>query len=91
LVLIASRSPAALADGAAAAAQQQRVSLIVIRFCLSVCLSVCLDVRRPRQRQCPPAAPADSAAAALRSSSKVKAGQWVTPNPTLPTIFDRIC
>jgi len=27
----------------------------------------------------------------LRSSSKVKAGQWVTPNPTLPTILDRIC
>jgi len=27
----------------------------------------------------------------LRSSSKVKAGQWVTPNPTRPTIRDRIC
>jgi len=26
-----------------------------------------------------------------RSSSKVKAGQWVTKNPTRPTILDRIC
>jgi len=32
-----------------------------------------------------------SSSGLLRSSSKVKAGQWVTPNPTRPTILDRIC
>jgi len=57
--------------------------------CLFVAMFVCLS------------APADGAAAAsvllqsssrlLRSSSKVKAGQWVTPNPTRPTIHDQIC
>jgi len=64
-----------------------------------VCLFVCLSVStngRPRQRPvllaaaAAPATPADGAAAP-RSSSKIKAGQWVTPNPTRPTILDRIC
>jgi len=37
-----------------------------------------------------PAAPADGTGRAS-SSSKVKAGQWVTPKPTRPSIHGRIC
>ena len=77
------------------ASRSQRVGLIVIPGCPDVCFNVCLFVCA--SGLCPPAAPADAAAAAsrtvllLRSSSKVKAGQWVTPNPTRPTILVQIC
>jgi len=57
---------------------------VCLSVCMYVCMCVCLSVStngRPRQRT----------VLLLRSSSKVKAGQWVTPNPTRPTILDQIC
>jgi len=46
------------------------------------------SMHRPRQRT---VLLLRSSSRLLCSSSKVKAGQWVTPNPTRPTILDRIC
>jgi len=60
-----------------------RVGLIVIPGCLFVCLSAPAD----EQQQCC----CGAAAACCVAAVKVKAGQWVTPNPTRPTIRDRIC
>ena len=55
------------------------------------CLDVCLFVRASGRWCCCVAAAVLLRSRLLRSSSKVKAGQWVTPNPTRPTILVRIC
>ena len=50
--------------------------------------------QQPAQQHCCCVAAAvllRSSSRLLRSSSKVKAEQWVTKNPTRPTILDRIC
>jgi len=71
---VASRSPAAPADGESGPYCHSR---------MFGCLFVC-----PRQRT---VVLLRSSSRLLRSSSKVKVGQWVTPNPTRPTILVRIC
>ena len=103
LDLIVFGSAAVSPKGYFIASRSQRVSLIVVPGCLFVCLFVVMFVC-PRQwmvLQCCCAAAAGFCIAAavllrsssrlLRSSSKVKAGQWVTKNPTRLTILDRIC
>jgi len=81
---------------------QFRLSVCCVTFAESepYCCSrmfVCLSDVCPRQQtvllhsSSSAAALLRSSSRLLRSSSKVKAGQWVTKNPTRPTILDRIC